>query len=444
MATKIQLRRDTSSNWAILNVVLSSGEIGFEIDTNKFKIGNGSTVWADLPYFSEAQDLSAYATTSSLNSGIVSASAAAVSYLVDSAPGALDTLNELAAALGDDANYASTITTALGNKLDISSASTTYLTQSSASTTYLSKNPQLQLIDTQVFNSSGTYVVPEGAVEVKVESISAGAGGASGYAQKITSGTSFQSGHTSGGDGGSYYEIIKKISELSSGSAVSVVIGSGGLGAIGKFTDINANYLDVNLPTKGGNNLFDGIVFNGATVALGSNKNYYPLFYNQMYLSRIPAQGFSTQGNASGGGMSNYKGGGYGGRSGGNTFATSIFTSSKGGKSSDVFDEVFQDGLVTNFTASGSAGVGSLSLSPLPTPIVAASNPGDGGPGGGIHVGTSAGSYVGGNGGNGISPGGGGGAGGSAVCFNATGDATAGNGGNGGNGRITVKAYGYI
>jgi hypothetical protein len=40
----------------------------------------------------------------------------AVSNLVDAAPTTLNTLNELAAALGDDANYASTISTALGLK----------------------------------------------------------------------------------------------------------------------------------------------------------------------------------------------------------------------------------------------------------------------------------------------------------------------------------------
>lgn len=40
----------------------------------------------------------------------------ASSPIIDGAPIALDTLNELAAALGDDANYASTITTALSNK----------------------------------------------------------------------------------------------------------------------------------------------------------------------------------------------------------------------------------------------------------------------------------------------------------------------------------------
>ena len=54
-----------------------------------------------------------------------------VASLVDSAPGTLDTLNELAAALGDDANFATTTATSLGEKLvktanlsDLASAST--------------------------------------------------------------------------------------------------------------------------------------------------------------------------------------------------------------------------------------------------------------------------------------------------------------------------------
>jgi hypothetical protein len=52
----------------------------------------------------------------------------AVSDLVDAAPGTLDTLNELAAALGDDANYAATTTAAIGAKLDASAASAFGLT----------------------------------------------------------------------------------------------------------------------------------------------------------------------------------------------------------------------------------------------------------------------------------------------------------------------------
>ena len=45
----------------------------------------------------------------------------AISNLVDGAPGALNTLNELAAAINDDASYASSITTLLGNKAPLAS-----------------------------------------------------------------------------------------------------------------------------------------------------------------------------------------------------------------------------------------------------------------------------------------------------------------------------------
>ena len=48
------------------------------------------------------------------------ATSAAISTIVDSAPTTLDTLNELAAALGDDANFAATVATSLSNKADVS------------------------------------------------------------------------------------------------------------------------------------------------------------------------------------------------------------------------------------------------------------------------------------------------------------------------------------
>lgn len=51
----------------------------------------------------------------------------AISNLVDGAPGLLDTLNEIAAAIGDDSNFVTTITTALGTKLNITDAASTYL-----------------------------------------------------------------------------------------------------------------------------------------------------------------------------------------------------------------------------------------------------------------------------------------------------------------------------
>ena len=48
---RIQLKRATAAAWAAANTVLYSGEIGLETDTNKFKIGNGSTAFNSLAYF---------------------------------------------------------------------------------------------------------------------------------------------------------------------------------------------------------------------------------------------------------------------------------------------------------------------------------------------------------------------------------------------------------
>jgi len=50
VSTKLQVRRDTAANWTSTNPTLAAGEIGFETDTQKFKIGTGSTAWASLGY----------------------------------------------------------------------------------------------------------------------------------------------------------------------------------------------------------------------------------------------------------------------------------------------------------------------------------------------------------------------------------------------------------
>ena len=50
MTTRLQQRRDTAANWTSANPTLAQGEIGFETDTKKFKIGDGSTAWTSLAY----------------------------------------------------------------------------------------------------------------------------------------------------------------------------------------------------------------------------------------------------------------------------------------------------------------------------------------------------------------------------------------------------------
>jgi hypothetical protein len=57
--TRMQQRRGTASQWAAENPTLGSGEIGFETDNNRFKIGDGVTDWATLQYFSNKEDIAA-------------------------------------------------------------------------------------------------------------------------------------------------------------------------------------------------------------------------------------------------------------------------------------------------------------------------------------------------------------------------------------------------
>lgn len=51
MSVQIQLRRGTASQWTTANPVLAQGEVGVETDTNKAKVGDGTTAWSSLPYF---------------------------------------------------------------------------------------------------------------------------------------------------------------------------------------------------------------------------------------------------------------------------------------------------------------------------------------------------------------------------------------------------------
>ena len=84
----MQQRRGTASQWTTANPILAAGEIGFETDNNKFKIGDGINHWDDLDYFASSSELLS---------------------IIDGAPDLLNTLNELAAAIGDDPNFASKV-----------------------------------------------------------------------------------------------------------------------------------------------------------------------------------------------------------------------------------------------------------------------------------------------------------------------------------------------
>lgn len=122
-------RGDLLGIWNVYNnrliAIRAEGiQLGYEDDTNILLNAAGSTTSVSsiisqvkVPTkVSELTNDSGYQTESQV--------AAKVSALVDSAPETLDTLNELAAALGDDPNFATTVTNQIAQKADKTTATT--------------------------------------------------------------------------------------------------------------------------------------------------------------------------------------------------------------------------------------------------------------------------------------------------------------------------------
>jgi len=80
--------------------------------------------------------------------------ATAVAGIVDSAPAALDTLNELATALGDDANFAATTTAAIGNKINTANPTFTG-TLDGAGNSYTNLHPEVETTG----SATGTHAI---------------------------------------------------------------------------------------------------------------------------------------------------------------------------------------------------------------------------------------------------------------------------------------------
>jgi hypothetical protein len=74
-------RRDSAANWTFNNPTLLAGELGYESDTGKWKVGDGTTAWAGLAYIPGSQ-ISAYPL---VNADIATGAEIAVSKLADGA-----------------------------------------------------------------------------------------------------------------------------------------------------------------------------------------------------------------------------------------------------------------------------------------------------------------------------------------------------------------------
>lgn len=162
MATRMQQRRGTAAEWTTANPVLAAGEIGYETDTGKFKFGDGVNTWDSIQHFADA------------------------TALIGAAPETLDTLGELAAAIGDDpafyqdvadnqtniATLQTTVSDVVTQVTALQNADSTIQSDISTLQTDLTDlNTQLNLADAQTLADAKSYTDDElglqiGALEV--------------------------------------------------------------------------------------------------------------------------------------------------------------------------------------------------------------------------------------------------------------------------------------
>ncbi|HCR2153980.1 TPA: phage tail protein [Enterobacter asburiae] len=172
----------------------------------------------------------------------------AIAALVASSPAALDTLNELAAALGNDPNFATTVTNALAGKQPLDST----LTDLSGKTVngilqYLGLGDTSgyvgRWVNTRVFTSSGTYTPTPGTKRIRV-TITGGGGGGGGCQATSSNETFFGAG---AGAGGTVITILTPTQ-----NSYPVTIGAGGAGGVSATNG-----------TSGGNSVFASLIAPG-------------------------------------------------------------------------------------------------------------------------------------------------------------------------------------
>lgn len=133
--TQLQVRRGSASQWTSTNPTLASGEFGYETDTGKFKIGNGSTAWTSLSYASliasDIPELSQDAIDQALTAGTgivknYNDGANTLTLSVDTTAIQAKVANVSDTEIGYLDGVTSAIQTQLDSKLDTATASSTY------------------------------------------------------------------------------------------------------------------------------------------------------------------------------------------------------------------------------------------------------------------------------------------------------------------------------
>lgn len=105
---RLQIKRDTATNWETNNPVLLAGEFGYDTTNKLIKIGDGATNWKDLQYCNYGEfikEANKYTDN-------------AIKNLVGTAPDTLDTIYELADAFQNNKSLIDALNDAITKKVD--------------------------------------------------------------------------------------------------------------------------------------------------------------------------------------------------------------------------------------------------------------------------------------------------------------------------------------
>ena len=105
---RLQIKRDTATNWETNNPVLLAGEFGYDTTNKLVKIGDGAANWKDLQYCNYSEFIKAAKKYTD----------DAIKKLVGTAPDTLDTIYELADALQNNKSLIDTLNDAITKKVD--------------------------------------------------------------------------------------------------------------------------------------------------------------------------------------------------------------------------------------------------------------------------------------------------------------------------------------